>query len=144
LGNKASRLIKSPKLYLSDSGLASYMAGLDASTSFFDDPLYGAMFETYVAQNVLSILSARWPRASLFFWAIQGRHEVDFVIKAGRSCMALEVKSDARWQEKDLSGLKTFLAGTSHCKAGILCYNGSDAVRLGPKLWALPVSLILS
>ncbi len=144
LGNTSSRLIKSPKLYLSDSGLACYMAGLDLSSSILDDPLYGAMFETYVAQNLLSILAARWPQASLYFWAIQGRHEVDFVIEAGRNCIALEIKSAARWQEKDLSGLKTFLAQTSHCKAGVLCYNGKDAVRLGPKLWALPVSLILS
>ncbi|MDA8140298.1 MAG: ATP-binding protein [Desulfobacteraceae bacterium] len=144
LGNKSSRLIKSPKFYLNDSGLASYMAGLDLSSSILDDPLYGAMFETYVAQNLLSILSARWPQASLYFWSIQGRYEVDFVIEAGRTCMALEIKSAARWQEKDLTGLKTFLSGTSHCKAGILCYNGKDAVRLGPKLWALPVSLVLS
>ena len=144
LGNKSSRLIKSPKLYLSDSGLACYMAGLDLSSHSLGDPLYGAMFETYVAQNLLSIVSARWPQASLYFWAIQGRHEVDFVIEAGRYCMALEIKSAARWQEKDLSGLKTFLAQTSHCKAGVLCYNGKEAVRLGPKLWALPVSLILS
>lgn len=144
LGNKSSRLIKSPKLYLSDSGLASYMAGLDLSSSIDADPLYGAMFETYVAQNLLSILSARWPQASLHFWAIQGRHEVDFIIEAGRNCMALEIKSAARWQEKDLSGLKTFLAETKHCKAAVLCYNGKDAVRLGPRLWALPVNLVLS
>ena len=144
LGNKSSRLIKSPKLYLSDAGLASYMAGLDLSAAVRDDPLYGAMFETYVAQNLLSLTSARWPEAKLHFWAVQGRREVDFVIEAGRSCIALEIKSAARWQEKDLSGLKAFLSATRHCKAGVLCHNGEDAVRLGPKLWALPVSLVLA
>jgi hypothetical protein len=45
---------------------------------------------------------------------------------------------------KDLSNLKAFLAATAHCKAGVLCHNGKDAVRLGSKLWALPTSLILS
>ncbi len=59
-------------------------------------------------------------------------------------CIALELKSSARWQEKDLSGLKAFLSATAHCKAGVLCYNGDDAVRLGSKLWALPTNLILS
>ncbi len=144
LRNKSSRLIKSSKMYLSDSGLASYMMGLELSSSIRDDPLYGALFETYVAQNLISIISARWQEASLHFWAVQGRHEVDFVIESGQQCIAIELKSSARWQEKDLSGLKAFLAATPHCRAGVLCYNGKDAVKLGSKLWALPVSLMLS
>ena len=92
----------------------------------------GSHLKTYVAQNLLSILSAKWP-ASLHFWMVQGRHEVDFVIEAKRSCMALEVKSAARWQEKDLAGLKAFLSATPHCKAGILCYNGEHAAPTGAK-----------
>jgi predicted AAA+ superfamily ATPase len=120
------------------------MVGLTGASQIRDDPLYGALFETYIAQNLLSILNSRWPEASLHFWAVQGRHEVDFVIEAGRECLALEIKSAARWREKDLSGLKSFLAATKHCKAAVLCHNGDAAVRLGAKLWALPVSLILS
>jgi len=144
LKNRSSRLIKSPKLYFSDAGLASYLAGLELSPSVRNDPLFGAVLETYVAQNLLSILNAKWPQTSLYFWMVQGRHEVDFVIEAGRFCIALEVKSAARWQERDLAGLKAFLAATPHCKAGILCYNGENAVKLGPKLWALPINLVLS
>lgn len=143
-GNRSSRLIKSPKLYLSDSGLASYLMKLEPSSSIRNDPLYGALLETYVAQNLLSILSAKWQNASMYFWTVQGRHEVDFIIEAGRSCIALELKSAARWQEKDLAGLKTFLTATPHCKAGILCHSGEDAVQLGQRLWALPTSLLLS
>ena len=65
-------------------------------------------------------------------------------IEAGRDCMAIEVTLDTRWQERDLSGLKAFLSVTPHCKAAILGYNGTDAVKLGDKLWALPLSLILT
>ncbi len=144
MGNRSSRLIKSPKLYLSDAGLASYLAGLELSPSIRSDPLYGAILETYVAQNLLSILRAKWQRASLHFWNVQGRYEVDFVIETGRSCIALEIKSAARWQEKDLKGLRAFLKATPHCKAGILCHNGENAVQLGQKLWSLPISLVLS
>jgi hypothetical protein len=75
---------------------------------------------------------------------VEMKEEVDFVIEAGRECLALEIKSAARWREKDLSGLKSFLTATEHCKAAVLCHNGDAAVRLGAKLWALPISLILS
>jgi predicted AAA+ superfamily ATPase len=143
-GNRASRLIKSPKLYFSDSGLAAYLAGLTDSSALRQDPLYGALFETYAAHNLQSIIDARWPNARLHFWAVQGRHEVDFVIEAGRACMAVEVKATVRWDERDLSGLKAFLNATPHCKAAILAYGGKDPVRLGDRLWAIPLDLLLS
>ena len=141
LRNRASRLIKSPKIYLSDSGLACYLGGTDQLKS---DPLKGAFLETYVAQNINGILSARWPEAKLFFWNVQGRHEVDFIIEAGKKCLALEVKGSARWTERDLAGLKAFLAITPHCSMAILGYNGNHTVKLGNRLWAIPLSLLLS
>ena len=144
LRNKASRLIKSPKIYISDSGLACFMVGIDKIHRDYQEQLLGALFETYVAQNLFAIIGSRWKEAQLCFWSIQGRREVDFIIEVGRNCIALEVKSSARWQKKDLSGLEAFLGGTPHCRAAVLCYNGTEAVRLGDKIWALPLDLVLS
>jgi predicted AAA+ superfamily ATPase len=144
LKNRASRLIKSPKLYLSDSGLACYLTGLNRIEFTSSQPLTGSMFETYIAQNLLSLIQGRWPSACLYFWSVQGRNEVDFIIEVNNHCIALEIKSGTRWQERDLSGLKAFLTATPHCKAAILGYNGTEIVKLGEKIWALPLSLIFS
>jgi len=102
------------------------------------------MVETYVSQNLYGIIDSRWPEAKLYYWSIQGRYEVDFVIEAEGRCIAIEVKLGARWGEGDLSGLKSFLSSTPHCVAGILAYNGTSAVRLGERLWAIPLSIVLS
>jgi len=144
LRNRASRLIKSSKLYLGDSGLACHLAGVGDSRSLLHEPFKGGAFETYVAQNLLGILDAAWPEARLHFWNVQGRHEVDFVIEAGRSCIAIESKSGTRWTDRDLAGLRAFVSATPHCKAAILAYNGTEAVSLGRKLWALPLGTVLS
>jgi predicted AAA+ superfamily ATPase len=144
LRNKASRLIKSPKVYISDSGLACFMVGIDKFRMDYQEPLLGALFENYVVQNLFAIINARWKEAQLYFWGIQGRNEIDLILEVGRSCLAIEVKPSGRWQKKDLSGLETFLAATPHCVAGVLCYNGAEAVRLGERLWALPLGLVLS
>jgi len=144
LRNRASRLIKSPKLYLSDAGLACHLAGVVESGGRLLEAFKGSAFETYGAQNLMGIIDATWPGARLNFWNVQGRHEVDFVIEAGRSCIAIELKSGTRWNERDLSGLKAFLSATPHCKAAILAYNGNDAVSLGQKLWALPLATVIS
>ncbi|MCX7988762.1 MAG: ATP-binding protein [Thermodesulfovibrio sp.] len=141
LRSKATRLIKSPKIYVSDSGLACYLAGV---SSLDREPLRGALFETYVAQNLFSIIDSRWSDANLYFWHIQGRHEVDFIIEAENSCIAIEVKAAEKWEEKDLSGLKAFMNSSPNCIAGIIAYNGYNVVRLREKLWAIPLSILLS
>ncbi len=144
LRNRASRLIKTPKLYLGDVGLACYLAGMGLSGDDLPEPFKGGAFETYVAQNLLGILDARWSEARLHFWNVQGRHEVDFVIEAGQSCIAIESKSGTRWTNRDLAGLRAFISVTPHCRAAILAYNGTEAVSLGGKLWALPLGMVLS
>jgi hypothetical protein len=67
-----------------------------------------------------------------------------FAPTVGRSCLAIEVNSTARWQKNDLSGLEAFLAATPHCRAAVLGYNGTEAVQLADKIWALPLDLVLS
>lgn len=144
LANRASRLIKSPKVYLTDSGLACHLAGISGDADPELDPLWGSMFETYVAANLSAILEARWPEARLSFWHIQGRHEVDFVVEVGRETLAIEVKAGSRWSDRDLSCLRAFLASTPGCRAAILAHNGTDVACLGERLWAIPLGLLLA
>lgn len=106
--------------------------------------MLGPLFETYVAQNLASILSAHALGARLNYWAVQGRHEVDFVIERGRDCLAVEVKWASRWSDDDLSGLEAFLSVTPGCRAAILAYNGDRAFRLRERLWLVPMNLLLS
>lgn len=144
LANRASRLIKSPKLYFSDSGLAAHLAGITHADLDTEDPLWGALLETYVAQNLGAILGSDWPEARLSYWHVQGRHEVDFVIEVGREALALEVKASARWDDRDLAGLRAFLDKTPRCRLGVLAYGGTESVKLGDRLWAIPLSLVLA
>jgi predicted AAA+ superfamily ATPase len=144
LANRASRLIKSPKLYFSDSGLAAHLAGITQEDLDAEDPLWGALLETYVAQNLGAILGSNWPEGRLGYWHVQGRHEVDFVIQVGRDALALEVKASARWDDRDLAGLRAFLDKTPRCRLGVLAYGGTESVKLGDRLWAIPLPLVLA
>ena len=143
LANRASRLIKSPKLYASDSGLAAHLCGLSARERLDDPTLRGALVETYAAQNIRATIDARWPEARLAYWHVQGRHEVDFVIEAARESLAVEVKGSSRWDDRDTAGLRAFLDRTPRCRAAILAYGGTSAVTLGPRLFAVPLATVL-
>jgi predicted AAA+ superfamily ATPase len=106
--------------------------------------LRGPLFEAYVQFNLAGILSAWWPRAELNFWSVQGRHEVDFVASLGRRCVGIEVKAGSRFRSRELGGLETFLETTPEATAGILAYNGTEAVVLGERLYAVPMAWLLS
>jgi predicted AAA+ superfamily ATPase len=144
LRSRASRLIKSPRLYVTDSGLACHLTATRDVGAAADEPLRGRLYETYVHQNLAGILSAHVPEAELCFWSVQGRHEVDFVVTVGRRVFAIEVKAGSRFGRGDLAGLRSFLAKTPGATAGVLAYNGSEAVALGDELYAVPLGLLLS
>lgn len=143
LKNRSSRLVKSPKLHFTDSGLAAHMAGIATLAPGRDDLLRGALLETYVGQNFTALLEAHLPQAQLTYWHEQGRHEVDFVIEMERKVFAIEVKAATRWNESDLSGLRAFLERTPDCIAAIMAYNGKESVKLEDRLFALPLGQLL-
>ena len=144
LKNRSSRLIKSPKLYFTDSGLAAHLGGVTDLAPGRDEVLRGALFETFMAQNLAALLEAHRPDARLAYWHEQGRHEVDFVIEAGRHVVAIEVKAATRWSEGDLSGLRAFAARTPDCTAAVLAYNGRQAFKLDGPLFAIPLGHLLA
>ena len=143
LKNRSSRLVKSPKLHFTDSGLAAHLAGATTLEPGRDDLLRGSLFETYVAQNIAALLEAHAPDASMSYWHEQGRHEVDLVIEDGRKVLGIEVKAATRWNEGDLSGLRAFLQRTPACQAAILAYNGKESVKLDERLFAIPIGKLL-
>ncbi|MCP3981053.1 MAG: ATP-binding protein [bacterium] len=143
LGNRASRVIKSPKIYVTDSGLAAHLWGIATTAALAGDTGRGALVETFVAHNLAGILEARWPQARLAYWHVQGRHEVDFVVEVGREVMAIEVKSGARPRESDFSSLRAFMSRTPHCKLGVLAHGGRAVARMGECLWSVPIGALL-
>jgi hypothetical protein len=102
------------------------------------------LWETNFAPSLGAVLEAHWPGTRLGFWNIQGRHEVDFVVESGRDSLAIEVKAATRWTDRELAGLRAFLEHSPRCRAAVLAHNGEDAVRLGERLWAIPMAQLLS
>ncbi len=144
LRNRSSRLVKSHKLHFTDSGLAAHLAGVDDLAAPVNSALRGALYETYVAQNLSALLAYHRPDARLCYWLEQGRHEVDFVIEDGPATMAIEVKAASRWSSGDLAGLRAFLDRAPHTTAAVLAYNGEQAVQLDERLWAVGLGQLLA
>lgn len=141
LNNRAKRLIKSPKIYFQDTGIAAYLTGIKNFETY--ESFRGALLENYVAQNLIALCNAYMPDATLSYWHVQGRYEVDFILEIGKETVAIEVKHSNRWQKKDLINLEIFMSMSNTCRAGILAYNGKELFHVDEKIWVVPVSLLL-
>jgi uncharacterized protein len=87
--NFGKRLIKSPKLYLTDSGLACHLLGIDSERSLGRSPFAGAVFEGLVASEIIKQQANMGRRRELYYFRDQRGLEVDFVVPAGNDRLVL-------------------------------------------------------
>ncbi|MFZ0861294.1 MAG: ATP-binding protein [Candidatus Sulfotelmatobacter sp.] len=92
--NLGKRLIKSPKMYWGDSGLACYLLGVNSSAEFERSPFLGALFEGFVAAEILKSQANQGMRKELYYFRDQQGLEVDFLVPRPNSNLWLiEVKA---------------------------------------------------
>lgn len=91
--NFGKRLTKSPKLYMTDVGLAAALIGIQNTTQMQNHPLRGALFETMVVNEFLKSRCNTGQRDPLYFWRDNIGTEVDLILERGTEIAAVEIKS---------------------------------------------------
>ena len=142
--NRASRLVKSPKLHLGDTGLACALLGVDASALAKNRELLGQLLETFVLQE-LRRQASWWNAPSAFHhYRDKDKVEVDIVIERGALAVAgVEVKAGATVRDSDFRGLRKLAkASGSRFAGGAVLYDGEACVGFGDGLYAVPIRLL--
>lgn len=139
--NRLSRLIKTPKLHLTDTGVACSLLGLDEASLAHDRELMGQLLETFVVQELKR--QATWRDDDIRFHHLRDKDgvEVDLVIEqGGRSLAAVEVKASATVTEKDFRAIRKLqgVAG-KRFTCGVVLYDGEASIRFGEGLYAVPI-----
>jgi uncharacterized protein len=91
--NVGKRLVKSPKIYLRDSGLLHHLLNISSQTELDAHPIRGASWETFVLEDLLRRESLVHPSSQAFFWRTAAGAEIDLIIDRGSSVAAIEIKS---------------------------------------------------
>lgn len=130
--NVTKRLIKAPKLHFLDSGLVCYLLGIRSPDQLADHPLRGAIFETWVAAEIMKARVHRGLPASLSFFRDRKGAEVDLLVDLGRSFLAVETKSGRTIASDFFAGLQSFdalVAGSSLGRSvqSFVVYGGSES-----------------
>lgn len=139
--NRLSRLVKTPKLHLGETGLACALLGVDGAALNADRTLLGQLLETFVFQELRR--QGSWYEDPLSFFHFRDRDdfEVDIVIEKGsRSVAGVEVKASATVTAADFRGLRKLKdAAGSAFVGGAVLYDGETSVSFGDGLFAVPI-----
>ena len=128
--NRTKRLIKSPKLYWCDTGLALRIAGMDASP---------AHLENIVLCDLLAWRDTRAERAEIAYWRTTTGDEVDFVVEAGEMLLPIEVKATDNPRLRDTVRIRAFRREyPEQARAGLLLHCGETTEWLAPDVLAVP------
>ena len=118
------RLVKTPKLYFTDTGLAAYLMGFSAADALWASREAGALWESYVISQWLRWRDWHDPSLMLWYWRDQGGNEVDLLIERDRKLAAVECKIKELPARRDLQGierLKRFYSQEDVARAYVAC-----------------------
>lgn len=139
--NRLSRLIKTPKLHLTDTGVASALLGMDEVALLEDRGTLGQLLETFVVQELKR--QASWRDDDVRFHHLRDKDgvEVDLIIEqGGRALAAVEVKASATVTQADFRGIRKLQqAMGKRFACGVVLYDGEASVRFGEGLHAVPI-----
>lgn len=139
--NRLSRLIKTPKLHLGDSGLICVLLGVDAAALAADRTLLGQLLETFIFQELRR--QASWQEAPIAFHHFRDKDgmEVDIVLEgAGQRVAGVEIKAAATVMASDFRGLRKLKESVGkRFAAGVVLYDGETTAPFGDQLFAVPI-----
>ena len=133
------RLVKTPKIYFNDTGMACYLTGVDDWTVLENQGNAGPMVETWMAAELIKLMPLSDYRLRLYFWRTQTGQEVDFLVERGKDLVAIEVKWARRIEESDIRNLERCAEDLKdRLRFSVVLYGGTEIVPLSPKIVALP------
>ncbi|MDR3492778.1 MAG: ATP-binding protein [Gammaproteobacteria bacterium] len=106
--NFGKRIIKSPKLYFTDVGLASYLLGIENISQMSRDPLKGNLFENLVILDFYKQLLNQGKEPRIYFYRDRSQYEVDLIWQSGRDLIPIEIKYGQTYKTEFVKGLNYF------------------------------------
>jgi uncharacterized protein len=139
--NFGKRLIKSPKVYFTDTGLLCYLVGLNDMEHAIAGPMGGAIFENLVTAEIHKSFLHRGEEPPLYYWRTAAGNEVDLLVETQDGIVSIEIKSSATMRPEMAKGILQFrrnLGGKS--QEGFVIYPGDMVLPLGENVLSLPLN----
>jgi len=127
--NFGKRIIKSPKLLFTETGLVSYLLGIESHNQVHSHPLLGQMFENMVIMDAIKTRFNKGEDHNIFFYRDNNKNEVDVIFKSKKGLIPVEIKSAMTFHDDLLKGIRFFQRTAPAAGKGYLIYSGDLVFR---------------
>lgn len=131
--NIAKRVVKSPKVYFSDVGLAAYLLGLETEQQVMRDPLRGQLFENLVVMEARKWFTNRGRDPRLSVYRTEKGFEIDLIVGTGTRVQPIEIKSAMTFDSRLIANLQRFVKDNAFAEHPLLVYDGEPISDFGPQ-----------
>ena len=135
--NITKRVVKTPKLYFNDPGLACYLLDIESPKQLALDKMRGAVFENLVVMECIKHRFNQGKEGNVFFYRDSNGQEVDILVKEEGQLTAIEVKSSMTYQTDFAKTLKMLPQWTSTPIVRRAVVYGGDFENTAGDIWAL-------
>lgn len=130
--NFNKRIIKSPKIYFTEIGLATYLLGIEDLKQLSRDPLRGNLFENLVVIELMKSRLNRGLDPNLYFFREHNRNEIDVIYKSANALIPIEIKSSMTFNPDFMRSLHRFKSWVGdRMSTGYLVYAGKHQQAIG-------------
>lgn len=124
--NISKRLIKSPKLYFYDTGIAAYLLGIETKEQLLRDPLRGALFENLVISEFIKMRFNNLKDNNLYFYRDSNGTEIDLMCVKGNEIIPIEIKSGETITDEYFKNIKKIKHSLPNICYPSVIYAGND------------------
>ena len=124
--NRGKRMVKSPKLYFTEPGLATHLLGIETTEQLVRDPLRGNLFENLVVADALKQRANAGRTPNLWFMRTEDGFEIDLILQRGRTLKPMEIKSAMTWHDSFARNLRAFSKDEAQAEAPVVIYDGDN------------------
>jgi predicted AAA+ superfamily ATPase len=135
--NVQKRLTKSSKIYLRDTGLLHFLAGLRRPQELETWPRRGHSFEGLVIEELAAMATERLVRPAFFYWRTAAGAEVDLLIVEGKRILPIEIKLGAAVGARDVAGLRQCMQDLHLDRGWVVC-SARERRRIGTDIEVVP------
>ncbi len=141
--NELKRVIKSPKVYATDTGVLSYLLQITTPQEYETSHYKGDILETFVYDELIKAKTYSTKNCGIYYYRTSDKKEIDFILEFANKVIAIEIKSSQSVSKSDFKHIYHLASEIpKEFEKGIVLYNGESVLKIDDNMYAIPLGFL--